>query len=65
MNSLTPQNINIEITNTMGMKVYSENGVSFSGKLVKSINLNKVPAGVYFVIIRVGDNKLVQKLFIK
>jgi len=65
MNSLTPQNINIEITNTMGMKVYSENGISFSGKLVKSINLNKVSAGVYYMSIRNSGKNIVQKFLVK
>lgn len=65
MNSLTPQNINIEITNTMGMKVYSENGISFSGKLVKSINLNNVPVGVYYLSIRNSGKNIVQKFLVK
>ncbi len=65
MNSLTPQNINIEITNTMGMKVYSENGISFSGKLVKSINLNKMSAGVYYMSIRNSGKNIVQKFLVK
>jgi PKD repeat protein len=65
MNSLTPQNISIEITNSMGMKVYSEAGISFSGKLVKSIHLNNVPAGVYFLSVRNSGTNLVQKFLVK
>ena len=52
MNSLIPKNINIEITNALGMKVYSENGITFSGRMVMPINLNNVPAGVYYMSIR-------------
>ncbi|TRZ74581.1 MAG: T9SS C-terminal target domain-containing protein [Bacteroidetes bacterium] len=65
MNSLTPQNISIEISNAMGIKVYSENGITFSGKLVKPINLNNVPAGVYFLSIRNSGKNIVQKFLVK
>jgi hypothetical protein len=49
MNSLTPQNIKVEITNSLGMTVYSENGVTFSGKILKPITLNNISSGVYFL----------------
>jgi PKD repeat protein len=65
MNSLLPQNINIEISNSMGMKVYSENGISFSGKLVKPINLNKISVGVYYMSIRNSGKNIVQKFLVK
>ncbi len=65
MNSFVPQNINIEITNSLGMKVYSENGILFSGKLVKPINLNKMPAGVYYMSIRNSGKNIVQKFLVK
>lgn len=65
MNSLTLQNINIEIINTMGIKVYLEDGISFSGKLVKPINLNNVPAGVYFLSILNSGKNIVQKFLVK
>ena len=65
MNSLTPQTINIEITNSLGMKVYSENSITFSGKLVKPINLNNVPSGVYFLLIRNSGKTVVQKFLVK
>lgn len=65
MNSLIPQNIDISIFNSLGMKVYSENGVSFSGKLVKPINLNNVPVGVYYLSIRNSGKNIVQKFLVK
>ncbi len=65
MNSFTPQNITIEISNSMGMKVYSENGISFSGKLLKPISLNNMPAGVYYMSIRSSGKNNVQKFLVK
>jgi hypothetical protein len=65
MNSFTPQNINIDITNAMGMKVYSEKNITFSGKLEEPINLNNVPAGVYFLTVRNSGKNIVQKFVVK
>ena len=63
MNSLVPQNINIVITNSLGVKVYSENEITFSGKLLKSINLN-VPSGVYFLSVLNSGKNNVQKFLV-
>jgi PKD repeat protein len=65
MNSLTPQTISIEVTNSMGMKVYSENAVTFSGKLVKSIQLSNAASGVYFVSVQSSGKKIVGKFLVK
>jgi PKD repeat protein len=63
MNSLVPQNVNIVITNSLGVKVYSENDITFSGKLLKSINLN-VPSGVYFLSVLNSGKNNVQKFLV-
>jgi hypothetical protein len=65
MNSLTPQNINIEITNSLGVKVYSDNAITFSGKLKKTINMNNAPAGVYFMTILNSGKTIVEKFLVK
>ncbi len=63
MDSFTPQNVSIVITNSLGMKVYTENDVTFSGKLLKPINLN-VPSGVYFLSILNSGKNVVQKFLV-
>jgi PKD repeat protein len=63
LNSLVPQNINIVITNSLGVRVYSENDITFSGQLLKSINLN-VPSGVYFLSILNSGKNNVQKFLV-
>jgi PKD repeat protein len=65
MNSLVPQNIDVSISNSLGMKVYSENGISFSGKLVKPINLNNIPSGIYFMSVKNSGKTIVQKFLVK
>lgn len=65
MNSLIPQNISFEVTNAVGMKVYSESGITFSGRLVKPINLNNAPSGVYFLSILNSGKRVVQKFLVK
>jgi PKD repeat protein len=65
MNSLTAQNINIEIRNSLGVKVYSENGITFCGNLNKTIKLNNAPAGIYFMTIVNSGKNIVEKFLVK
>lgn len=55
--------VDLKIINTLNATVYEENGVSLQGKLVKPMNLN-LPAGLYFLVIRNGEGKTIQKLSI-
>jgi PKD repeat protein len=64
MNSFIPQNINIEITNSAGVNVYSENDITFSGKLLKNISMNNVVPGVYFLSILNSGKPIVQKFIV-
>jgi hypothetical protein len=64
MNSFIPQNINIEITNSTGVNVYSENDITFSGKLLKNISMNNVAPGVYFLSILNSGKPIVQKFIV-
>jgi len=54
----------ISVMNAPGSTVYSENQVTFNGKLVKAMNLKNLPAGVYFLVIRTGETRIVKKIFI-
>jgi PKD repeat protein len=65
LNSLTAQNISIEVMNSMGLKVYSENGISFTGKLVKPVKLVNAASGVYFVSIQSTGKKITEKILVK
>jgi hypothetical protein len=65
LNSLKAENVNISITNSLGMNVYSETGITFSGKYAKKINMNDAPAGVYFLTIKSSDKSSVQKFLVK
>jgi len=64
LNSLVPQNLNLVITNAIGARVYAENGVTFSGQLIKHINLD-IPSGVYFLSIENSGKNVVQKFLVK
>ena len=64
LNSLIPQNISIVITNSLGIQVYSENDITFNGKLLKTIDLNNVPSGVYFISILNAGKSVVQKFLV-
>jgi PKD repeat protein len=64
MNSYVPQNIGIVITNSLGIKIYSENDITFSGKLLKPINLNNIPSGVYFLSVINSGKTIVEKFLV-
>ena len=49
------QNIQIEMINPAGMKVFSESHASFSGNYEKQIAVGHLPKGVYFL--RVNGEK--------
>jgi hypothetical protein len=65
MNSLTAQNIGIEIRNSQGVKVYSENGITFCGNMNKTIKMNNPPAGIYFITILNSGKSIVEKFLVK
>jgi PKD repeat protein len=64
MNSLIPQNITLEITNSVGVRVYTENDITFSGKLLKNISMSTVSPGVYFLSILNSGKPIVQKFIV-
>ncbi|MBE0648456.1 MAG: T9SS type A sorting domain-containing protein [Bacteroidales bacterium] len=53
----------IQIFNNLGSVVYEENGVQINGELLKNFNLN-LGSGIYFLVVRSGSEKTMQKLFI-
>ncbi|MFH1298121.1 MAG: T9SS type A sorting domain-containing protein [Bacteroidota bacterium] len=63
LNAPRKSNIDIQVVNTLGSLVYEENGIQVNGKLLKNFNLN-LSNGIYFVVIRTGSEKTIQKLFI-
>jgi PKD repeat protein len=65
MNSLIAENVNISVTNSLGVNVYTETGITFSGKYAKQIKMNNVPAGVYFLTVKSSDKTSVQKFLVK
>jgi hypothetical protein len=63
MNAGKTTTVDLKVINTLNTTVYEENGISLQGKLVKPMNLN-LPGGLYFLVIRNGEGKTVQKLSI-
>ncbi|MCX6244335.1 MAG: Omp28-related outer membrane protein [Bacteroidetes bacterium] len=65
MNSLSAQNVTIEVMNSMGMKVYAEKGIPISGKSTKTITLKNAASGVYYVAVQGSGKKVVEKILVK
>ena len=55
----------LNITNSLGMNVYSEKDVTVSGKTLKSLNLSNLSSGIYMLNLQNGDMKVSQKILIK
>jgi len=65
MNSLVPQNVTIYISNSLGIKIYSEEGITFNGNIKKTLSLNNIPSGVYFMSILNSGKTVVEKFLVK
>jgi hypothetical protein len=55
--------VNIIIYNSLGVEVYSENGVKLSGKITKNIDLSSLSKGIYNLKVA-GENGSVVKKFV-
>ena len=63
LNAPRKSTVDIQIVNTLSSLVYEETGIQVNGKLLKSFYLN-LNSGIYFLVIRTGSEKTIQKLFI-
>jgi len=63
LNAPEKTTVDIQIVNTLGSQVYEETGIQVNGQLQKTFNVN-LKQGVYFLVIRSGGEKSMQKLFI-
>ena len=53
----------LALYNNMGQKIWQQDAGNISGAVNKNISLqNQLPAGIYMIIIRQNDARLVQKL---
>lgn len=63
----TPSSVmaDLVLTNSLGMIVYSEKAVNFSGKTIKGIDLQNVASGIYTLTLQSGEQRIVQKVVVK
>ncbi|MBU2649969.1 MAG: T9SS type A sorting domain-containing protein, partial [Bacteroidetes bacterium] len=54
----------ISIYNTVGTKILEENGISFTGMYIHSIDLKDQPEGLYFLQIVSGSEKFTKKIIV-
>jgi hypothetical protein len=64
-NSSILTSCNLEIFNSLGIKIYELNNIEVDGKTTKSIDLRPVPAGVYTVVMKDKDYKAIRQLIIR
>jgi PKD repeat protein len=56
--------VNVSVVNSINIPVYQENGISFSNRLTKTIDLSNVAKGIYFVVVEQQGSKTVKKVII-
>ncbi|MCX6284450.1 MAG: T9SS type A sorting domain-containing protein, partial [Bacteroidetes bacterium] len=64
MNTKTAESFDIAISNTIGAMIYSKDKVMVNGPTELLIDLRPVPAGVYTMIIRSGETRIIKKIVI-
>ncbi|MEI7490611.1 MAG: T9SS type A sorting domain-containing protein [Bacteroidota bacterium] len=64
MNTKTAESFDIVISNTVGAMIYSKDKVMVNGPTELLIDLRPVPAGVYTMIIRSGETRIIKKIVV-
>ncbi len=64
MNSQSAGSFDISICNTVGVTIYTKQNVEVKGSQELMIDLRPIPAGVYTMIIRNGETKVVRKIIV-
>jgi PKD repeat protein len=63
LNAAKPTHGDLSIVNALNSVVYQENGITISGKMSKTLNVD-LATGVYFLTIQTPEGKVTQKLVI-
>ena len=56
--------VNVSVINSINIPVYQENGLTFSNRLTKKIDLSSIAKGIYFVVVEQDGNKTVKKVIV-
>jgi hypothetical protein len=65
LNNKNNQNVTIEVINTIGQVVYTQNAQSGASKSITNINMNNFGKGLYFVRASNGSEIITEKVIIK
>ncbi|MFH1160943.1 MAG: Omp28-related outer membrane protein [bacterium] len=55
--------IDLQVVNTLNSIIYEETGIQVNGHILKNMDLD-LGSGIYFLVLRNGEGKTMQKLFI-
>ena len=59
------ENVSTEIYDHLGSKIYSTEVLGHVGAYKKGINLKRLPSGLYYVRIKIGDEIINKKIMIR
>ena len=60
-----PDNVSLKIMNVIGNMVFEENNIPVNGTLSRSLNLEDLSSGIYFLTLKCKDRTYTQKVYIK
>jgi len=58
------ETLTLEVYNYLGVKIYGSKVQSVQGKVEQTIDLRPVPNGVYTVVLRTADNRVVKRILV-
>ncbi|TAL68443.1 MAG: T9SS type A sorting domain-containing protein [Bacteroidetes bacterium] len=57
-----PNSIEMSLTNLIGVEVWSYSTDYQSGEIIKEINIQNLPDGVYYLTVKFGSQRIIQKI---
>ncbi|MDP4281630.1 MAG: T9SS type A sorting domain-containing protein, partial [Bacteroidota bacterium] len=62
--SPTSQSFTLDIYNNIGVRIYQSESFTVNGTVDKPINLKPVTAGLYTVVLKSADSKIIKKFIV-
>lgn len=61
---ITVESLTLEVFNSLGIRIYDARVQPLNGSVVQQVDLRPVPNGVYTVVLRTDDNRVVRRILV-
>jgi hypothetical protein len=62
---IADETLSLEVYNSLGVKIHSSTVNTVQGKAEKVVDLRPVPDGVYTVVLKTEDNRVIRKILVR